>query len=66
MRAETKKALDRLDAAIGQLETSRDHVSPASSSDPETKAELKAIRTIVDEAISLLDPDAAKVKQGAE
>ena len=71
MNTETKKALDRLDAAIGRLETAPQHASSPTAAadsgapDAGVQAEIKAIRAIIDEAIGLLDPDAANSK-GAE
>ena len=56
MNANTKKALERLEVAIGQLETRRSDAATATHlTDDTLKTEIAAIRTIVDEAISLLD-----------
>ena len=56
MNTNTKKALQRLEAAIGQLESRRNEAAPAVGlTDNVVKSEIAAIRNIVDEAISLLD-----------
>ena len=66
MDAETKKALERLDAAIGKVEARYAEAAPAPAAaaavlagdgnapSSEVMAEIAAIRGIVDEAISLL------------
>ena len=56
MNTNTKKALERLEAAIGQLESRRNEAASATHLiDDAVKTEIAAIRNIVDEAISLLD-----------
>ena len=56
MNTNTKKALERLEAAIGQLESRRNEAASATHlTDDAVKTEIAAIRNIVDEAISLLD-----------
>ena len=56
MNTNTKKALERLEAAIGQLEFRRNEAASATQlTDDAVKTEIAAIRNIVDEAISLLD-----------
>jgi hypothetical protein len=64
MKAETKKAFERLETAVERLESARAGVRPAP--DPDMKAEIKAIRKIVDEAISLLDKQTPKTGTGAK
>ena len=65
----TKKALKRLDAAIGHIEARHAEASVVSASvpdadalSPEVVAEIAAIREIVDEAIRLLS-DAGKAPE---
>ena len=66
MNADTKKALARLEAAISKLEVSHSAqpVAAEKETSPKIMTEIAAIKSIVDEAISLLDNDKVGDKTG--
>lgn len=58
MNADTKTALARLEAAIAALETR--HAEPdagGAAVTPDMKAEISAIRKMIDEAIEMIEDD---------